>query len=177
MPNRADYVFKTVCVLLAALVLVQVVRLFRIPDPLETLDWPSLAVLAVETNVPPATTRRESNTPPTMAPGGMNERFPAGLASNVQDQINVILQSEILGSLPRPQPLLLLGIAGEHALLQTPTGQSGLAAEGETLGGIKVIQIGTNRVLVEVEGRPQELILFPGLPGESLLPNTQPPRP
>jgi hypothetical protein len=72
---------------------------------------------------------------------------------------------------------MLLGIAGQHAFLQTPTGQAGLAAEGDELGGVKVIRIGTNSVLVEIEGKQQELVLFPGLASESLLPNNNPPRP
>ena len=116
--------------------------------------------------------------PPGMPPRSRRSRGPIPqLPPEIQNQVDTIQQSEILGRLPRPQPLMLLGIAGHHAFLQTPTGQAGLAAEGEEVGGVKVIRIGTNRVLVEVEGKPRELVLFPGLPGESLMSNTHPPQP
>jgi hypothetical protein len=41
--------------------------------------------------------------------------------------------------------------------------------EGEERGGIKLLRIGTNRVLVEENGQQKELTLFAGLGGESLL--------
>ena len=70
----------------------------------------------------------------------------------------------------RPLPMALLGIAGNVAFLRAPTGQTGLVKEGENLGGLKLLRIGINRVLVEQEGQKKELIMFSGFGGESLLP-------
>ena len=50
------------------------------------------------------------------------------------------------------------------------TGQAGLIRVGEELGGIKLLQIGTNRVLIEQDAQMKELTLFSGFGSESLLP-------
>ena len=71
----------------------------------------------------------------------------------------------------RPLPMALLGIAGNVAFLRAANGQTGLVKEGEDLGGLKLLRIGINRVLVEQEGQKKELMIFSGLGGESLLPN------
>ena len=63
-----------------------------------------------------------------------------------------------------------VGIAGNVAFLRSPTGQTGLVKEGDELGGLKLIRIGINRVLVEQEGQKKELTLFNGFGSESLLP-------
>ena len=63
----------------------------------------------------------------------------------------------------------LLGIAGDVAFLRAPNGQTGLVKEGDELGGLKLLRIGTNRVLVEQDGQPQELTIFSGFGGESLM--------
>jgi hypothetical protein len=73
--------------------------------------------------------------------------------------------------------MALLGIAGSQILLRAPNGQTGLIKIGEELGGVKLLRIGTNRVLVEENGQPRELSIFGGFGGESLMPNateTQP---
>jgi hypothetical protein len=44
--------------------------------------------------------------------------------------------------------------------------------EGEETNGVKLIRIGTNRVLIEHEGQQKELTLFSGFGSESLLPKT-----
>jgi len=66
--------------------------------------------------------------------------------------------------------MALLGIAGRDAFLRTATGQTGLLREGEELDGIKLLRIGTNRVLVEHEQQQKELTLFSGFGSETLLP-------
>jgi hypothetical protein len=45
-----------------------------------------------------------------------------------------------------------------------------MVKEGAELGSIKLLRIGTNRVLVEEKGAKKELTLFAGMGGESLLP-------
>ena len=84
-------------------------------------------------------------------------------------RINQIVTSELLGPVFHPEPMALLGIAGEDAFLRAGTGETGLVKEGGTLGDLKLLRIGINRVLVEQNGQKQELTIFSGLGGESLL--------
>ena len=88
----------------------------------------------------------------------------------IQARVDRITQSEILGMVVRPLPMALLGIAGREAFLRAPNGQVGLLREGEELGGVKLLRIGTNRVLIEHEKEQKELMVFAGLGGETLLP-------
>jgi hypothetical protein len=94
----------------------------------------------------------------------------AGLPAAVQSRLERITQSEILGPVMRPLPMALLGIAGEDAFLRTANGQTGLMRVGEELGGIRLLRIGTNRVLIEHEQKQKELTLHAGFGGESLAP-------
>ena len=66
--------------------------------------------------------------------------------------------------------MALLGIAGKYAFMRAPNGQTDLMNEGGELGGLKLLQIGTNRVLVEHEGQQKELTIFSGFGSDSLLP-------
>jgi len=83
--------------------------------------------------------------------------------------IDRITDSEILAPVIRPQPMALLGIAGNVAFLRAPSGQTGMIKENDTLGEIKLLRIGINRVLVEQDGKKKELMIFSGYGGESLL--------
>jgi hypothetical protein len=94
----------------------------------------------------------------------------AKLPPAVQARVDTIVESEILGPFNRPLPMALLGIAGDDAFLRAPDGQSGMVREGAELGSIKLLRIGTNRVLVEENGEKKELTLFEGIGGQSLLP-------
>ena len=102
--------------------------------------------------------------PPLMGPK------PPDLPPLTKARIDRITQSEILGSIIRPLPMALLGIAGKDAFLRAPNGQTGLVKEGDELGGVKLLIIGTNRVLVEHEGQKKELTVFAGFGSETLLP-------
>jgi hypothetical protein len=88
----------------------------------------------------------------------------------IRARVDRITDSEILGPVMRPLPMALLGIAGNVAFLRAANGQSGLVKEGDSLGVLKLIRIGTNRVLVEDDGQKKELTIFSGYGGESLLP-------
>jgi hypothetical protein len=99
---------------------------------------------------------------------GMPGRGPA-LPPPIQARVSKILESEIFGAIPRPMPMALLGIGGDSALIRTPTGQTGWVKEDASLGEIKLLKIGVNRVLVEENGQPKELMIFSGMGGESLL--------
>ena len=92
------------------------------------------------------------------------------LAPPIVARVDKITDSEVLGPVMRPLPMALLGIAGDVAFLRSPSGQTGLVKEGDSLGEIKLLRIGTNRVLVEQDGQKTELTIFSGYGGESLMP-------
>ena len=103
-------------------------------------------------------------------PGGGGPPAGHALPKLVQARVDTIVESEILAPIQRPVPMALLGIAGSDAFLRTPNGQSGMIKEGEELGGVRLLRIGTNRVLVEQDGQKKELTIFSGYGGEPLLP-------
>src|SRR5581483_9635460 len=110
------------------------------------------------------------NLPPGMLPGmpGMPGAGPV-LPPPVQARIDRVIDSEILAPVMRPMPMALFGIAGKDVFFRAPNGQTGLIKEGEELGGVKLIRVGLNRVLVEEQGQQKELTIFAGLGSESLL--------
>ena len=128
--------------------------------------------------------------PPGVMPAGMPPGLPPGMSLGgpgamrgggaskparplspiVQARIDRITQSEMLAPVQRPPPMALLGIAGRDAFIRTPSGQTALLREGAEKDGIKLLRIGTNRVLLEQGGEKKELIIFSGLGSESLLP-------
>lgn len=95
---------------------------------------------------------------------------PINLPPAIQARVDKITQSEILAPVMRPLPMALLGIAGRSAFLRSSNGQTGVVKEGDEVGGLKLLKIGINRVLVEENGEKKELMVFSGLGGESLLP-------
>jgi hypothetical protein len=129
----------------------------RVPDSTPTNAIPSKGPTAARPG------------PPTRP--GMPMKGPE-LDPAVQARVDRIAQSEIIAPFIRPLPMALLGIAGDSAFLRAPNGQTGVIKEGSELGGLKLLRIGTNRVLVEQDGQPKELMVFSGYGGESLLPKT-----
>jgi len=181
MLERSEMVLKVTCLALAALVLFQCSRFVMRSDSLARITIPALPSLpdnsdaqagGKTTNAPPPT---GSQKPPTDLPPAMSARTgrptPAtNLPPAISARIDRVTQSEILGSIIRPLPMALLGIAGQHAFFRAPNGQTGLLKEGEELGGVKLLRIGTNRVLIEHEGQQKELSVFSGFGSETLLP-------
>ena len=88
----------------------------------------------------------------------------------IKERVDRVTQGEILAPVIRPMPMALLGIAGQNAFLRSAEGQTGMIKEGEQVGTIKLLRIGTNRVLIEHEGEKKELMIFAGLGSETLLP-------
>ena len=119
-----------------------------------------------------------SSPPSAMAMGGMNFNASqmrgggkaAELPPEIKARVDRIYESELFGMVIRPVPMGLLGIAGNSAFLRSPSGQTGLVKEGDSLGEIKLLRIGINRVLVEQDGKKSELMIFEGFGGESLMP-------
>lgn len=155
-------ILKMVCIGLAALIALQIARLATRKDPLADLKLPLAVAMQAS---PGAVAIQTTNAAPAVAPRQEPARSP-----ETQARIDRVVQSEILGPVARPLPMALLGIAGKDAFLRAPNGQTGLVREGGELGGIKLLRIGTNRVLVEHEGQQKELIIFSGFGSETLLP-------
>jgi hypothetical protein len=122
--------------------------------------------------------------PPGMTPEMMAQMMAGGmpggpmgggmkkieLPPEVTARVDRIVDSEIFGPVMRPVPMALLGIAEHEAFIQATNGQIGPVKVGGELGGIKLLRIGINRVLVEQGGEKQELTVFGGAGGESLMP-------
>jgi hypothetical protein len=88
----------------------------------------------------------------------------------IKNRVDWIVNSETLAPIPHPVPTGLLGIAGNYAFIRGSTGQNEMVKVGDSVGSVKLLRIGTNRVLVEEDGQPKELMIFEGYGGESLLP-------
>ena len=89
----------------------------------------------------------------------------------IQARVDKIVSSEILAPVMHPMPMGLLGIVGDTAFLRSASGQTGVVKAGDSLGDLKLLKIGVNRVLVEENGQKQELMIFNGYGGDSLLTN------
>ena len=112
-----------------------------------------------------------------MAGGGMPGGPRGGmkkmeLPPDVQTRVDRIINSELLGPVIHPMPMALIGISDDEAYLRATNGQTGPVKIGKEMGGIKLLRIGMNRVLVEVGGEQKELTLFEGIGGPSLMPKT-----
>lgn len=102
--------------------------------------------------------------------GGPAPKLPA----EIQTRVDKIVNSEIFAPVIHPLPMGLMGIAGDTAFLRTDDGQTGLVKVGDSLGDLKLLRIGINRVLVEQDGVKKELMIFDGYGGVSLLQNDKP---
>jgi hypothetical protein len=132
----------------------------------------SLAAINPAMNMAHATTMpgrpgRGMNFNPFQPPG----RGAVSLSPALQSRISRITDSEILGPVMHPQPMALMGIAGEVAFLRSDSGQTGLVKVGDSLDDLKLLRIGINRVLIEQGGQKKELTIFSGYGGESLMPD------
>lgn len=104
-----------------------------------------------------------------MRGGGPGGGMPANLPPEIAAMVEKIKTSQILGPDIKPPPMALLGIAGKDVFLRAPNGQTGIIREGEELGGVKLIRVGTNRVIVEENKEQKELTIFEGFGSETLL--------
>lgn len=185
MRDRIDSILKIACALLAVLALLQLSRVVLARNPLADFKFPSVPLASTSTttnsaaptpSVSPAasaisSTAHVPGSPGMMGPpGGRPGRpGPVTLPPDVQAQIDRIKDSEILGAIPRPLPMGLLGIAGEDAFIRDANGQVSLMKVGDDRGGIKLLRIGINRVLIEHEGQQKELILHSGFGSQTLM--------
>lgn len=195
MRNRKELLLQLVCGVLAVLVILQVPGAFSPDESLAELKPAVATPVADKPDEPPvsAPTNAPGALPPGMMPPpgmampmpgmpmmGMMPGMPGGrpgkpveLPPKVKAGVDFIVSSELLGPVPRPLPMALLGIAGKDVFFRAPNGQTGLLSEGGEMGGAKLLQIGTNRILIEHEGQKKELMLFSGYGGDSLMPTNK----
>ena len=185
MLERSETVLKVVCLVLTTLLLFQCSRFVMRSDSLARLSIPALPSLpdssdaqtgGKTTNAPSRTESQKpaANLPPAISARGDRGTPTTNLPPAISARIDRVTQSEILGPIIRPLPMALLGIAGQDAFLRAPNGQTGLLKEGEELAGVKLLRIGTNRVLIEHEGQQKELSVFSGFGSETLLQKENP---
>jgi hypothetical protein len=182
MLERMEPWFKMLCLLAAALLFFQIARLAGGKDPLQNVTVP--AVLAATNHPAKLENAPQTNSAPVSpsagAPPGAMPR-PGGpprpgapprapdLPPAVQARVDRVRDSEIFGPVQRPLPMALIALGGHEALIRSASGPTTWMKEGDELGGIKLLRIGTNRVLVEHEGQQKELMIFAGFGGETLL--------
>ena len=118
---------------------------------------------------------------PVMMSGDFPPGFPGGpgmqgganklpdLPPLAQGRVNKIIVSEIFAPMMHPQPSDLMGIAGNYAFLRASSGAMGMVKEGDSLGGLKLLKVGINRVLIEEDGEKKELMIYQGYGSESLM--------
>jgi hypothetical protein len=140
-----------------------------------SVDVPQIAIGSAP---PPGIRSRPGRGMPPGFPGGGPGGMPGmpGMATQgpplppeMQARIDKIIESEILAPVMHPMPAALMGIAGKDVFIRASNGQTGLVKEGDEMGGIKVIRVVVNRVLIEEQGQRKELTIFSGLGSESLL--------
>src|SRR5439155_12855866 len=161
MFERFNLALRLTSAALAALVTWHVAHLLVVKNPVGQLTVSSNVL------VPAAASEPKASSAYTNSPA--KKGAAANLPPAIQARLDKITQSEILGAVVKPLPMALLGIAGQDAFIRAPNGQTSLMREGEEFGGVKLLRIGTNRVLIEHEQQQKELTLFSGFGGDSLL--------
>lgn len=149
MLERYNPVLRLLCFVLAALVLYELARLVRPRGQAFAAFQPD------KIDYQPAPSTWDTNALPPVT----------------QARIEIIKSSQILGQIVTHPPArpTLLGIAGRDVFIRTPDGQTSLFREGDESGGIKLLRVGTNRVLIQFEGKTNELTIFEGFGSESFL--------
>jgi len=156
MLERLNPLLRIVCLVLGGLILFQISKLVNRREV--------FARGGIESSTLPPDAKPAATNAPSNRPGA------APLPAHVQTQIDQIKRSQLLGPDIKPPPMALLGIAGADVFLRAPSGQTGVIREGEELGGVKLLRVGTNRVIVEHEKQQKELTIFSGFGSDSLLP-------
>ena len=166
MRDRVESVLRILCLVLAGLILLQLASGAARRNPLARVQVPKIPAAQVAKTLAP-TPHASTNSLSAKAAGQTSTNLPTA----IQARVARINESEILGPVPRPPVIqaALLGIAGQDAFMRAPTGKTKLVRVGEEFDGLKLLQIGTNRVVIEEDGRKRELTMFSGFGSESLL--------
>lgn len=163
MRNRIEPLLKLICLALAALIVSRIVAELRPAASLADVKVPSLDDLK------PAKEEKGKSKSSSSRPSRMMRPSSPKLPPEIAARVEAVYQSEIFGPVVRPLPMAVMGLIGEDVILRTPTGQEKLMGVGDEAGGIKILEIGINRVLIEQEGKQKELTLHSGYGSKSLL--------
>lgn len=172
MSRQIELALKIACMTLGAVIGAQIFFLWTEKDPLEGLDELEASLVDLEAPAKAQGPKIDKSDGKKDDSSGEKEKAapPAGgkaaeAASPTPPKYRVIDRSGIFGSVPprqTPQPSLM-GIAGRYALIRLPDGRAELLDEGSETGGVKVLRIDTNRVLLEFKGKQVELTIFSGM--------------
>jgi hypothetical protein len=121
MLERFEMALKVACLVLGALVLIQCSRFLIRRDALAHLTIPALPTLPAD-----AEAQQPGGKATNSIPRNESQRPSMNVPPATNARVDRITQSEILGSIIRPLPMALLGIAGQDAFLRAPNGQTGL---------------------------------------------------
>jgi hypothetical protein len=166
--ERSLIALKSACLILAVIIAVQVIGLIGKADPLLGIESSPFLARARAAAAPAAVTVPIPAVPEKKSAVEAAKKA-APPAPDPRNQ--AIEKSGIFGESPKkggPARPALLGIAGDRAILRLPDGKVELAGEGSEIGGVKVLRMAQNRVLVEYRGRKLELTIFSGLGSDSL---------
>jgi hypothetical protein len=157
--------FKGAAILLCVLALWPIAQMLFRKSPLQDIH-----PIQLKASEPTPAKEPDKDKSGGSLPGRSNNQMD-DLPPDIEKRSAKLEESGILGRTPKPPPMALIGIAEPYAFLQTPTGQTEKIKEGESLNGVKVLRVGSNRVLVEHEGQTSELSIFSGIGSESLMPS------
>jgi hypothetical protein len=156
-------ILKILCLGLAVLAICQFAQVASRKDPLATIRLP--AAVPVKAAAAPEKSDRQTNSAPPAAAASR----PPDLPAPVKARVDRITETEILAPVQRPLPMALIAIAGSEAYFRTAAGQMLWLEIGKEAGGVKLLEIGINRVSIEHEGRKKDFTLFGGLGSEPVL--------
>lgn len=162
MRRASSLALKVLCLVLAALLAYEGFVAIRDRGAATTLG---LAALGAPGKAPPSVSAGgEHGAASTEVAKGAIEVPP------LAERFQPIVASGVFGQMPVNIPMpALVGIIGNSAILRLPDGNVGTVPEGGELGGVKVLRIGVNRVLIEYLEKRNELQVFEGIGGDSLL--------
>lgn len=182
MLERVGPWLKWVVVALSAVLAIQVAGAMGRLHPLKRTSVPEPPTWTPpEPAAPGGGPDGAAGAPPGPVPVGMppGARMGRGggpavaLSAEAEGRVARVIDSEVLAPVMRPPPMALLGIAGPDVFLRAPNGQVGLVRVGGDLGGVRLLQVGTNRVLVQEGTETKELTIFNGIGGETLMPKAK----
>lgn len=104
---------------------------------------------------------------------------PAPKPAAIPSRFSKISKGGMFGLPPKKRvpPPKLEGIGSDYAFIRAPNGRADIVKVGGELGGVKLLAIGINRVLIEYQGKKSELLIHNGLGGESLMPKPEEKKP
>lgn len=165
MRSRLEQLLKLICLVLIVLTLSRIALELRPSASLADVRVPHLDDLAPPKEEKSKSKSSSSSNSRMRRSSSSHPKLPA----EVTARVDAVYKSEIFGPVPRPLPMAVMGLIGDNVILRTPTGQEKLMGIGDEAGGVKILEIGINRVLIEQEGKQKELTLHRGYGSESLL--------